>query len=169
VSELRPIERPNVVAATWALFTSVDRFTEFLFQDNKYWATFVAIAEQQRRSGARPHHSSEAGRRLDAIESMELLRRTFGHSMLIALAMSCTALALAWVTGAVHASLPWHWGKVLQGVGGALALWGTIAALTGPPKSLGGCSLAETVHAFAFTVLLAIGGGAAMVGMLISA
>lgn len=81
--------------------------------------------------------------------------------------MACFAAVLfAAMLGAVHPSLPWDSSKVLQSLGGGFALWGTLLAVDGPPKTWGGGSAAERVHTAVFTSLLTIGACVALVGTL---
>jgi hypothetical protein len=158
----------NVSLATWRVFVQPERFADM------HVAYTVSAAERTTELMAAPaqdripHSSTEAGKRRGALISAARLRgataRTFGLAAIACL----TAVAAAAALGQVHPSLPWHGGKVLQTVGGLLALWGTLLAVDGPPRSWSGTSAAERVHVAVFTWLLTLGACAALLGTLIS-
>ena len=117
--------------------------------------------------GKRPHSSTKAGERLYSDESRLVLKASLGKTFLAAAAATVCALTAAFALGDVHPTLPVHMGKVLQAIGGAFALWGTLFAVSGPEKTWGGGSVPERVHGFMFTCLLGVGGFLAILGTLL--
>ncbi len=158
----------NTWAATWALLTSEARFVEIHRERQAQSRKSLDIEKRLRRDKLKPQlgtsEETDLVGRTAAAEVRAALLASFGVS---AVAVAAALLAgVAW--GAVHPSLPWHWGKALQTLGGGLALWGTLLAVRPPPRSWSGWTAAEHVHVALYTWLLATGAVTAIVGTLIS-
>jgi hypothetical protein len=154
-----------LLSATWSMLFSEDRFAQH-YRDLLERSRAQAMEDIQRTDG-RPHHSTPAGERLSSDEARNELQLGLLNAFLVACVALFLAVGIALTVGTVHPSRSLDAGKLLQAVGGALAIWGTIFAVKSPPKSLGGLSVPEQVHTFLFTTLLGIGGALALTGTLI--
>jgi hypothetical protein len=92
-----------------------------------------------------------------AVISRRQLRGSLKHSFVKALGVAAIALVGAGAVGAIHYSLPWNMGKVLQTVGGGIAIWSTFFALGEPQRTWDRNTLAEV--SASFYVLAADGSG----------
>ena len=166
--EFKSLDKLNVWNATWALFTSADRFAVIDRERVEQSYRRVELQMLLPALGKEPHRSSEAGRRLTSDENVAAVRGAVATSFAVStLALACALLA-ATIYGAVNMALPFHLGKALQTGGGFLAMWGTLLAVNGPARTWSGWNAAERVHTALFTFLLASGGAIAIVGSLIS-
>lgn len=157
----------RVIRATYALFTSSSCFAdEYAHQLER---GRVEAEEQSRRRlhGLAPHPSSPAGERELAEEARAYLIKSLSRSTMASATATAIALIVTALLGDLGPSFPFHAGKTLQVIGGALALCGTLYAFQGPARSLGGTSAPEVVHAFVFTCLLSVGGALAILGTLL--
>lgn len=155
----------EMLSATWSMLFSADGFAHH-YHDLLERSRAQSV-EDMRRTDGRPHQSTKAGERLSSDEARDGLRVGLFRAFLVACAAFVVAVGIAFAAGTVHPSRSIDAGKLLQAVGGAIAIWGTLLAVKSPPKSLGGTSVPEQVHAFVFTALLGIGGVLALTGTLI--
>lgn len=155
-------------AASWALFTSADRFVQISLERASQGARYTQLGSLLPALGQKPHPSTEEGIRYSAREALAAIRRAVAGSLILSLVAGAVALVVSACLGAVHPDLPWHKGKLLQATGGVLALWGTLLAVDGPARTWSGWTAAEHVHATLYTLLLVTGGFLAVLGTLIS-
>lgn len=167
MNELKVIGDLHVVRATWAMFVSDDKFAQENYAHYERGLKRSELLSRLPAEGKLPHPSSKEGIRLYSDEARATLRRELRNTFAMAAFGAGCAVGIAVAAGEVHPSLPWHVGKVLQTVGGVLALWGTLFALRGPVKTWGGGSAPERVHGFLFTCLLGAGGSLALLGTLL--
>mgnify|MGYP006910981240 FL=1 len=109
----------------------------------------------------------EGGWAEQAKSGRRAIRESLAKSMLKAIGGLAMALLAAYVMGAVHPSMNWHWGKALQTAGGAVAMWATLFALGEPLPTWKRNSLAERVHRLVFALLMVAGSSLALWGTLL--
>jgi hypothetical protein len=164
LARIQELQSENIPYAAWTILTSRRRFIAIFVEHRRRAHSVMQLMMSMPVRGLIADDTPK-GVEVEATDALAAVRTSVIRGLGLSCAALLVALACGYWLGALSHVLPVHLGKCLQTAGGALALWGTLVALSGPDGVAN--SIPRRAHTLIFIVLLSIGGGLAMIGTLL--